>query len=239
MIKTGYIVYKHTTPNRKIYIGITSLSLQNRWRNGKGYRRNTLFFKAINKYGWDNIKHEVLFDNLTKEEAEQKEIELIKLYKSNNKKFGYNIENGGNSKGKISDAEKKKRSIIFKGKNNPMYGVKRYGAENPAFGKHWTEERKKQHSQKLMGRYKGNNNPMFGKHHTEKQKALFSEMFKGSKNPRAKKVFCIETNTIYLTAKEASKITGINNSSISQCCNGKYKTAGGYHWKFLNEGDKN
>lgn len=198
-----------------------------------------MFFNAINKYGWDNIKHEVLFENLTKEQAEQKEIELIAIYKSNNKKYGYNIENGGNSKGKMSEAEKKKRSIIFQGKNNPMYGVKRFGADNPAYGKHWTDERKKEHSQKLKGRFEGNKNPMFGKHHTEKQKALFSEMFQGSKNPNAKKVFCVETKTIYSTAKEAAKITGINNSSISQCCNGRNKTAGGYHWEFIKEGDKN
>ena len=45
----------------------------------------------------------------TKEEAEQKEIELISQYQSNNRNFGYNIENGGNSTGKISEEQKRNR----------------------------------------------------------------------------------------------------------------------------------
>lgn len=32
--------------------------------------------------------------------------------------------------------------------------------------------------------------------------------------------------------KEAERITGIKNQSISQCCKGKYKTAGGYIWQY-------
>lgn len=91
----AYLVYKHTTPNNKVYIGITSCKkAEHRWRNGNGYSQQ-FFWRAIKKYGWDNIKHEVLFSNLTKEQAEQKEIELIKFYKSNNSLYGYNIENGG------------------------------------------------------------------------------------------------------------------------------------------------
>ena len=31
---------------------------------------------------------------------------------------------------------------------------------------------------------------------------------------------------------EAERVTGINNSSISKCCNGKYKSAGGYIWRY-------
>mgnify|MGYP001127987263 CR=1 FL=1 len=32
--------------------------------------------------------------------------------------------------------------------------------------------------------------------------------------------------------REAERITGIKNQSISQCCKGKYKTAGGYIWEY-------
>ena len=32
---------------------------------------------------------------------------------------------------------------------------------------------------------------------------------------------------------EANRVTGINQSSISQCCNGKLKSAGGYVWRYL------
>ncbi len=92
---SNYVVYKHTCPNGKIYVGITSMVPTVRWNNGKGYPHNSHFQNAISKYGWNNIKHEILFENLTKEQACQKEIELITKYKSNNPKFGYNLTDGG------------------------------------------------------------------------------------------------------------------------------------------------
>ena len=104
----GYCVYKHTAPNGKVYIGLTSLNPIVRWNNGKGYKHNAHFHSAILKYGWDNIKHEILYSGLTKEEACQKEIELITWYKSNNPEFGYNIDNGGNCIGKMSEETKRK-----------------------------------------------------------------------------------------------------------------------------------
>lgn len=115
MSNKKYIVYKHTCPNDKTYIGITSIKINDRWRKGKGYISNPYFYKAIQKYGWGNIKHEILFTNLSKNEAEQKEIELIKYYNSNDSKFGYNISNGGNSNGKVSEETKKKISNANKG----------------------------------------------------------------------------------------------------------------------------
>ena len=45
--------------------------------------------------GWDNFRHEILYTGLSREEAEYKEKELIKDYKSNNTNFGYNIKSGG------------------------------------------------------------------------------------------------------------------------------------------------
>ena len=96
MKERNYTVYMHICPNNKKYIGITKLKPKDRWKNGKSYKTQQLFFRAIQKYGWDNIKHEILFSNLTKEEAEQKEIELIALYKSNQREYRYNVENGGN-----------------------------------------------------------------------------------------------------------------------------------------------
>ena len=108
----NYKVYKHMFPNGKVYIGITSLSVCGRWHNGQGYNNQYVMKRAIQKYGWENIKHEILFDNLTKEEAEQKEIELIAFYMSNQREFGYNIESGGNSIGKINDKTKEKLRII-------------------------------------------------------------------------------------------------------------------------------
>jgi hypothetical protein len=46
-------------------------------------------------------------------------------------------------------------------------------------------------------------------------------------------VMCVETNKTYSSASAVQRETGICQSHISQCCNGKRKTAGGYHWKFV------
>lgn len=92
-----YRVYCHTNKvNGKKYVGITCQRLKARWgKDGKGYRHCSYFYNAIKKYGWDNFKHEILFEGLNKEEAESKEIELIAEWNLNNEEFGYNIAKGG------------------------------------------------------------------------------------------------------------------------------------------------
>lgn len=110
IVMNNYIIYKHLFPNGKVYIGLTSLKASNRFSNGKGYKHNQYMQNAINKYNWENVKHFILFENLTKEEAEQKEIELISFYKSNNREYGYNIDSGGNSNGMHSEETRKKIS---------------------------------------------------------------------------------------------------------------------------------
>ena len=97
--------------NQKVYIGITSQEPQRRWQNGKGYIGSTLFYNAILKYGWDGFEHIILFSGLTKEDAFEKEVELIALYKSNNREFGYNIAPGGKDNTHCIKARK--------GKDNP------------------------------------------------------------------------------------------------------------------------
>ena len=147
----NYTVYMHTCPNGKKYIGITQRNPEQRWARGSGYYSNKHFYNAIKKYGWDNIEHIILFENLTKEEAESKEIKLIKKYKSNFNEFGYNIENGGSSIGKHSEETKKKIS------------EKQIGNKNHNFGKKHTEEWKKYMSKRM----EKENNSFYGKTHTK------------------------------------------------------------------------
>ena len=96
-------VYMHIIPkeisgynNDKFYIGITSQELLKRWRsNGNGYKRQQVFYNAIQKYGWDNIRHTLVSDNLTHKEACEMEIRLIEKYNTTNREFGYNLTGGG------------------------------------------------------------------------------------------------------------------------------------------------
>ena len=110
-----YIIYKHTTPSNKIYIGITSRNPIKRWNNGNGYRKNIHFFRAIVKYGWNNIKHEILYTDLTEKEAKTKEIELIAQYNSTNINFGYNITKGGDTRASMSEETRLKMISKLKG----------------------------------------------------------------------------------------------------------------------------
>jgi len=48
-----------------------------------------------------------------------------------------------------------------------------------------------------------------------------------------KAVVNIDTNNIYESAKAASKATGIGQSNIRNNCNGQSKSAGGFHWKYV------
>ena len=91
----SYTVYCHTSPSGKKYVGITGNEPNKRWASGAGYKKNPIFYKAIQKYGWDNIIHEILETNLTKEEAIDKEIYYISLFKANKKEYGYNATCGG------------------------------------------------------------------------------------------------------------------------------------------------
>ena len=107
----------HTTPNNKRYIGITS-NTKLRWRNGCGYSEQ-LFGRAVKKYGWTNIKHEILVDNLTYEEACDLEQFYIAFYNTMNSKFGYNRTLGGDGSKGIhfthSESTRKQMSNSHKG----------------------------------------------------------------------------------------------------------------------------
>ena len=85
-----YLIYKHTSPSNKVYIGITSQTPEKRWHGGANYSGQPYFYNAIRKYGWDNFKHDIIRSGLTEEEAKIAERKLIKRYDSRNREFGYN-----------------------------------------------------------------------------------------------------------------------------------------------------
>ena len=75
----NYTVYKHTAPHGKVYVGITSQNPVRRWRpDGSGYMQNFHFWNAIKLYGWDSFQHEIIASGLSKSEAFNLEVELIK-----------------------------------------------------------------------------------------------------------------------------------------------------------------
>lgn len=97
-MKDKFCVYSHTNKiNGKKYIGITCKEHpEHRWgKDGKGYKTQP-FYRAIEKYGWENFEHEILYKDLTRPEAKKKEQELIKQFHT---RFpdGYNVTRGGDT----------------------------------------------------------------------------------------------------------------------------------------------
>ena len=66
-----------------------------------------------------------------------------------------------------------------------------------------------------------------------------SKITQQNTSPKRKAIRCIETGKIYQSGMEVKRELGIDNGSISKVCNGKKKTAGGYHWEFVNVEDNN
>lgn len=134
-----FCVYMHVFPNDKVYIGITSQQPpETRWLSGGiGYKNQLRMWRAIQKYGWDNIEHIIVARDVSAESAMNIEKDLIELYNATDKKCGYNASPGGwamseeskkklseRRKGsKLSEETKQKLSKRFKGRKPPEKAV--------------------------------------------------------------------------------------------------------------------
>jgi len=265
-----WCVYMHTNKiNGKKYIGITSIKPERRWHtDGSGYRGQVYFWRAIQKYGWDNFEHEIVFQDQSFQDACKHERELIAQFQSNTADCGYNQTDGGDCNYIISQDARERMSKAAKERlsdptNHPWYGKhlpektilkirntltgKMVGEKNPNYGNH-----------KLAGV----NNPMYGKpvsqetrekqrqaklgkKASEETKRKQSEKRKGYKNGKANAVYCVELNEIFWGQQEAVEKYGFNRCCIGDCCRGKQKTAGKHPvtgepllWKYVYDQEK-
>ena len=138
--------------------------------------------------------------------------DLISKYKANDSQYGYNIEYGGCHNGKTSEQTKRKISMANKGKRNSPQTEFKKGHKTI-----FTKDMREKISRKNKGRHA----------------SIRTEFKKGHKSFSAKKVLCIETNTVYNTIKEAGEDTSTMACHISEVCKNKRKSAGGLHWKYL------
>ena len=72
---------------------------------------------------------------------------------------------------------------------------------------------------KYIHKLKGENHPMYGR--------------KGEKSPGARKVVCLETGEVFGSIKDANEWIG--KGDVAHCLRGRTKTAGGYHWQYLDD----
>ena len=218
-----YSVYKHVNKiNGKQYIGLTVQKPESRWgRDGINYSSSPHFWSAICKYGWDSFEHIVLFTGLSKEDASWAERTLIKEYKTDDNRYGYNIMEGGFAPS-MPDSMKKKMSEIMKGNKNGL-------------GKVCSEEKKRKISEAQKGRTL-----------TEEHKEKLSKAKKGkprgpcseevkrktSNSHKKKRVYVLELDTVFPSIQECSRAVGVDASSICSCCKGNHKVIKGYHFSY-------
>lgn len=215
----AYVVYKHTDPDGLVYIGITKKLPRKRFDYGRGYKHNRRFNEAIKRIGWDNFKHEILAEGLTKEEAETLEAQYIAKYRSTDPAFGYNVKEGG-TYGKGMTAEARQRlSESMRGDNNPS---RRFGS--PMAGKRHTEETRRKMSAKASARV--------GRIVTAETRAKLRQV-----QPK-RAVICLDTGIVYEGIHEAAEANGLTATKICAVCKGKRRSTGGKRWAYYENKEK-
>ena len=214
-----YSIYLFTFPNNKKYCGYTSQKVEHRWDNGNGYIKCPLVYRAILKYGWDNVKKEVIFTTTNQEEAYQKEKEIIKNLQLQNPNFGYNLDEGGCPHGGSSYLTEEGRKKISE-THKRLWATQEYREKmlekihsHPC---NLTEEAR------LQGVKKS------------------AEVRKGKPAHNAKLVLQLDKNSLevikeYPSATAASIALGHGAdgcSNILNVCKGRRQTAYGYKWRF-------
>lgn len=258
MCEREYFVYKHISPNGKVYIGITCQKHpEKRWMGGLGYQENEHFYRAIKKYGWNNFIHEIVASGLSKKDACDMEMQLISKYKSYDENFGYNNTFGGEANIPSEHTLQKMRGKC--GPLNNMYGKKmpesakqklreintgkkmsedtklkislaNKGKNTWSKGRFISEETRKQISNKLRGR-------IFSDSHKDKLSIVAKITHSGQKVLQMTKDGKIIKE--WENAKVASRELNIKDTniyrSIKMSNDKKTYRAGGFVWKYVLE----
>ena len=256
----NYKIYCHTNKiNNKKYIGQTKQTPKKRWgKNGYEYIKkqpNSHFSSAILKYGWDNFTHNILYSNLTKEEANLKEQELIAFYNTQDPKYGYNLTAGGSTNTLTKNQKENRRKLNYqmwqdgtfkKSINKSVYCIEldlifesALDAERATGIDNSSIQKVCKNKLKYAG-FMPDGQPIHWiyTNQIEQQKINElknkSEILKGIKIP----IYCFELKELFNSSLEAEQKYGFSSSSIRKCIRGKAKTAGKHpitniplHWK--------
>ena len=234
-----YTVYVHINKtNGKRYYGQTKRKVQDRWHEGEGYKKNQpAFYNAILKYGWDGFEHIVIAQNLSIDEANKLETELITKYQTLSHEHGYNILYGGGNRalpdsvrqkirkahtGMISGpcSEERKRKIGEANKGRVFSAEQRKRMSEGQKGKRYSEEYKKRKSEQL-----------------KKEWAVGIRKPSTKPSPLRKPVIAIKIATGEKTKfdciSHAAKALNVRRTDISTVLIGRQKTTRGYTFQYV------
>ena len=210
-----HVIYRITNMiNGKKYIGKHSTT-----DVYDGYFGSGIAIKqAINKYGIDNFKKEIIC--YCNNEEELKEMEKYHIKKEGTFSKGYNLTLGGEG---ILGYKHTEDSI-----RKASDSRKRYYEENPEMREKISEMAKKR---------VGKLNPFYGRklsqEHIDKLTVSRVKAITGVNNPSARSVICNETGVKYDLAQDAATAVGLKYSTtILKACKNIRKSAGGFTWRY-------
>lgn len=250
-MKKSYCVYRHISPSRKVYVGITSMIPEERWKKGHGYihgPKPTPFSNAIRKYEWDNFKHEIILEGLDESNAFYAEKYLIKWYKLHH--ISYNVTDGGDIGGSLVGEE---HPMYGRHETAPMYGIR--GGDNPNAIKVYQYDRNGNFIKawnsiiEAAATFDNKNSTQTGISGCCKYKKpackgyiwryFYKDKLEEKAPPHTRKVFQYDINGNliheYNKINEVQKVLGISKNRlgiISTCCEGKGVSAMGYFWSY-------
>ena len=228
---TGRTIYKLIFPDKKVYIGLATVSHKRIDGHKKeAYAKtdgkwtcNTKCKMAIREFGWDNLKVEIMEFVPKWTSLRDRERYWIAQYQSWKEEYGYNSNKGGGGVIRHAAEAKAKISAANMGKTHTEEHKAKISAA--AIGRTHTTEAKAKISAGLMGRTV-----------TEETRAKLSKPVTSCKilEEYANGTQLVEFVS-YASAHEAERKTQVNHGNISNCCLKKNKSAGGFLWFYTEE----
>ena len=214
IIENGkYTIYVlNNTITNKIYVGVTTRSLRERFHGGEGYRHQKNIYADILKYGWHSFESEIFASGLTEEEAFHMEKILISKLRELDPDMLYNRDAGG----KHGDHCEKTKEII----------------REINVGRVVTEEAKNK-IRKARASQVFSAEALAKRSAKMKGRKMSPEFCKRIGERSSKAVRCIENGKEYPSMKLAAEDLGLSVSGISQQIKGVYKHVKGYHFEFV------
>jgi len=226
----NYLVYKHTSPSGKSYIGFTCDYDRRCKQHISQQSECTAFRNAIQKYGWESFTHEILYTELTLEEACEIEQHLIE-HLNTLSPHGYNLTTGGDGGRLLSEETKRKMSESRRGRQisdhcRESTRLRMTGRHVSAATKQKLSEARKRHS---------------GWCHSEETKRKIGERHKGKSVPdhirdsmaKTYKITSPDGEVFFvMNAMAFAKEHNLNGDCLTACARGTQKRHRGWMCEF-------